>query len=107
MSLELETFKETTKNKLMSLKQITDSLFGMEAMIGWLSSGFLLIVNLAVNSKVIDGITAWAGAAFAIGIGFFAMLRMYESWKEAKAKRKIVEHQLDDEHQSDDEHIGI
>lgn len=63
----------------MSLKQITDSLFGMEAMIGWLSSGFLLIVNLAVNSKVIDGITAWAGAAFAIGTGFFAMLRMYES----------------------------
>lgn len=107
MSLELETFKEITKNKLMSLKQITDSLFGMEAMIGWLSSGFLLIVNLAVNSKVIDGITAWAGAAFAIGTGFFAMLRMYESWKEAKAKRKIVEHQLDDEHQSDDEHIGI
>lgn len=107
MSLELETFKETIKNKLMSLKQITDSLFGMEAMIGWLSSGFLLIVNLAVNSKVIDGITAWAGAAFAIGTGFFAMLRMYESWKEAKAKRKIVEHQLDDEHQSDDEHIGI
>lgn len=107
MSLELETFKETIKNKLMSLKQITDSLFGMEAMIGWLSSGFLLIVNLAVNSKVIDGITAWAGAAFAIGTGFFAMLRMYESWKEAKAKRKIVEHQLDEEHQSDDEHIGI
>ncbi len=107
MSLELETFKGTIKNKLMSLKQITDSLFGMEAMIGWLSSGFLLIVNLAVNSKVIDGITAWAGAAFAIGTGFFAMLRMYESWKEAKAKRKIVEHQLDEEHQSDDEHIGI
>ncbi len=107
MSLELETFKGTIKNKLMSLKQITDSLFGMEAMIGWLSSGFLLIVNLAVNSKVIDGITAWAGAAFAIGTGFFAMLRMYESWKEAKAKRKIVEHKLEDEHQSDDEHIGI
>ena len=107
MLLELVTFKGTIKNKLMSLKQITDSLFGMEAMIGWLSSGFLLIVNLAVNSKVIYGITAWAGAAFAIGTGFFAMLRMYESWKEAKAKRKIVEHQLDDEHQSDDEHIGI
>lgn len=107
MLLELVTFKGTINNKLMSLKQITDSLFGMEAMIGWLSSGFLLIVNLAVNSKVIDGITAWAGAAFAIGTGFFAMLRMYESWKEAKAKRKIVEHQLDDEHQSDDEHIGI
>ena len=107
MLVELVTFKGTIKNKLMSLKQITDSLFGMEAMIGWLSSGFLLIVNLAVNSKVIDGITAWAGAAFAIGTGFFAMLRMYESWKEAKAKRKIVEHQLDEEHQSDDEHIGI
>ncbi len=107
MSLELETFKEIIKNNAMSLKQITDSLFGLEAMIGWLSSGFLLIVNLAVNSKAIDGITAWAGAAFAIGTGFFAMLRMYESWKEAKAKRKIVEHQLDDEHQSDDEHIGI
>jgi hypothetical protein len=104
MSLELETFKEITKNKLMSLKQITDSLFGMEAMIGWLSSGFLLIVNLAVNSKVIDGITAWAGAAFAIGTGFFAMLRMYESWKEAKAKRKIVEHE---EHQLHDEDLGI
>lgn len=104
MSLELETFKGTIKNKLMSLKQITDSLFGMEAMIGWLSSGFLLIVNLAVNSKVIDGITAWAGAAFAIGTGFFAMLRMYESWKEAKAKRKIVEHE---EHQLHDEDLGI
>jgi len=97
MQVEQEMLKQITKIKVMSLKQITDSLFGMEAMIGWLSSGFLLIVNLAINSKAIDGVTAWAGAIFAIGTGFFAMMRMYESWKEAKAKRKIVEHQLDDE----------
>ena len=81
----------------MSLKQIADNLFGVEAMIGWLSSGLLIIVNLAINSNAIDGVTAWAGAIFAIGTGFFAMMRMYESWKEAKAKRKIVEHQLDEE----------
>lgn len=81
----------------MSLKQITDSLFGMEAMIGWLSSGFLLIVNLAINSKAIDGVTAWAGAIFAIGTGFFAMMRMYESWKEAKAKRRMAEKELDED----------
>lgn len=81
----------------MSIKQIADNLFGVEAMIGWLSSGLLIIVNLAINSNAIDVVTAWAGAIFAIGTGFFAMMRMYESWKEAKAKRKIVEHQLDDE----------
>lgn len=81
----------------MGIKQIADNLFGVEAMIGWLSSGLLIIVNLAINSNAIDGVTAWAGAIFAIGTGFFAMMRMYESWKEAKAKRKIVEHQLDDE----------
>lgn len=81
----------------MSIKQIADNLFGVEAMIGWLSSGLLIIVNLAINSNAIDGVTAWAGAIFAIGTGFFAMMRMYESWKEAKAKRKIVEHQLDEE----------
>lgn len=81
----------------MSIKQIADNLFGVEAMIGWLSSGLLIIVNLAINSNAIDGVTAWAGTIFAIGTGFFAMMRMYESWKEAKAKRKIVEHQLDDE----------
>ena len=81
----------------MGIKQIADNLFGVEAMIGWLSSGLLIIVNLAINSKAIDVVTAWAGAIFAIGTGFFAMMRMYESWKEAKAKRKIVEHQLDDE----------
>lgn len=81
----------------MGIKQIADNLFGVEAMIGWLSSGLLIIVNLAINSNAIDGVTAWAGAIFAIGTGFFAMMRMYESWKEAKAKRKIVEHQLDEE----------
>lgn len=81
----------------MSIKQIADNLFGVEAMIGWLSSGLLIIVNLAINSNAIDVVTAWAGAIFAIGTGFFAMMRMYESWKEAKAKRKIVEHQLDEE----------
>lgn len=81
----------------MGIKQIADNLFGVEAMIGWLSSGLLIIVNLAINSNAIDGVTAWAGAIFAIGTGFFAMMRMFESWKEAKAKRKIVEHQLDDE----------
>jgi len=97
MQAEPEMLKQITKIKVMSLKQITDSLFGMEAMIGWLSSGFLLIVNLAINSKEIEVVTAWDGAILAIDTGFFAMMRMYESWKEAKAKRKIVEHQLDDE----------
>ena len=74
----------------MSLKQITDSLFGMEAMIGWLSSGFLLIVNLAVNSKVIDGITAWAGAAFAIGTGFLQCSECMSPGKRQKQKEKLL-----------------
>jgi hypothetical protein len=43
-----QILRNTTKNNSMSIKQITDNLFGLEAMIGWLSSGFLIIVNLAV-----------------------------------------------------------
>lgn len=91
----------------MSIKQIADSIFGVEAMIGWLSSGLLIIVNLAINSKAIDVITAWMSTAFAIATGFFAMLRMFESWQDAKAKRKISEEELEDKiHEHDENNRG-
>jgi heme/copper-type cytochrome/quinol oxidase subunit 3 len=92
-----QILRNTTKNNSMSIKQITDNLFGLEAMIGWLSSGFLIIVNLAINSNAIDGVTAWAGAAFAISTGFFAMMKMFESWKEARAKRRMAEKELEED----------
>lgn len=80
----------------MSIKQIADNLFGVEAMIGWLSSGLLIIVNLAINSNAIDTITAWMSTAFAIATGFFAMLKMRENYLQAKARRKITEEVLED-----------
>lgn len=89
----------------MTLKVVANELFGMEAVIGWLSSGFLFMIHFLSVSNTISNITALGGTLLALTTGFFAMLKMKESWQEQKAKRKIQEEKLKD--LQEDEHVGI
>jgi uncharacterized membrane protein len=91
----------------MTLKLVTNELFGLEAVIGWLSSGVLFVIHFLSISSTISSFSAIIGTLLAALTGFFAMLKMFESYKEQKAKRRIQEEKLKDIQEDDEDPIGV
>lgn len=90
----------------MTLKLAANELFGLEALAGWLSSGLLFVIHFLSITSAISSIAALAGTIVGVVTGFFAMLKMFESYKEQKTKRKIEEERLKDLQDQDDDSIG-
>lgn len=91
----------------MTLKLVASELFGLEAIVGWASSGLLFVIHFLSITSTISSFAAITGTLIGALTGFFAMLKMYESYKEQKTKRKIEEEKLKDLQDQDDESIGI
>lgn len=91
----------------MTLKLVASELFGLEALIGWASSGLLFVIHFLSITSTISSFAAIAGTLIGALTGFFEMLKMFESFKEQKTKRKIEEEKLKDLQDQDDEAIGI
>lgn len=101
------TLQEDNKNKLaMSIKLVSETLFGLDAMVGWVSSIILLAIGSMNIAETVGHAAAIGGTLVALCGGFFSMLKLREGWLEAKAKRKQEEAKLEDL-QDDDETLGV
>lgn len=80
----------------MSIKLLANTLFGIDALVGYASSGMLLWISHLSTAEVLSQMTAISGAIVALSGGVFSMLKLREGWLKARAERKIAEVQADE-----------
>lgn len=85
----------------MTLRLVTDTLFGVDALVGWCSSVTLLYISQLSMAETITQLAAAGGTIVALGSGFFSMLKLREGWLSSRAKRKMVEMEVEEmEHEN-------
>lgn len=79
----------------MSIHKIAAStLLSMEALLGWMSSGYLMAMSYLASSDLISHVTEWAALVFGVGTGLFTTLRFIETYRVEKIKRRQEELRL-------------
>lgn len=79
----------------MSIHKIAAStLLSMEALLGWMSSGYLLAMSYLTSTQFLSQVTEWAALVFGVGTGLFTTLRFIETYRVEKIKRKQEELRL-------------
>lgn len=92
----------------MPHKVITEAVFGFDAVIGWVSTGFLFIISYITVDETLSALGKIVGWIGGTGGVFYALLKMHyktmearEQALEARSKRKQADHRL--EEMEDDE----
>lgn len=94
---EQVTWKQTIKKiNSMSFKYITETLFGIDALVGYASSGLLLYISHLSMTEVMSQFTTISATIVGLSGGVFSMLKLREGWLKARAERKIAESKVEE-----------
>ena len=80
----------------MSHKFITETLFGIDALVGYASSGLLLYISHLSMTEVMCQFTTVSATIVGLTGGIFSMLKLREGWLKARAERKLAESQVEE-----------
>lgn len=90
----------------MSTKLIIETFAGRDAVIGWISSAFLLFLGKLNITHFVGEFGTIVGFLCASAGALFSSAKLYEGWRMERAKRIQEEEKIHDM-DNDNHHLGI
>lgn len=86
---------------LPNSKIIIDAILGPDALMVWFAASFLWLINKITITDSMGWVENGTTIFVSIG-GIYGLLRMHENWLESRAKRKLAEHNLEEQEDHDE-----